>query len=102
MNALYGVVGAVRICGSAAMDICNVAAGRADAYIEPGLHIWDIAAGLLILSEAGGVVTDFCGALHLTSSSMPDKWRNICFDVLAVNRPLYDTFLQLVHQCAHK
>ncbi len=49
----------VRRLGSAAMDICYVAAGIFDAFWEVNLNAWDIAAGYLILLEAGGKVTDF-------------------------------------------
>lgn len=48
----------VRCCGSAALNLCALAAGRADAYLDFGLHCWDVAAGALILNEAGGVVTN--------------------------------------------
>lgn len=43
-----------RICGAAALDICQVAAGGADAFFEPSIYIWDIAAADLILRRAGG------------------------------------------------
>lgn len=51
----------VRRFGAAAIDLCFVASGRADAYFEENLHWWDLVAGQLIVSEAGGVVTDFAG-----------------------------------------
>ena len=51
----------MRRLGSAALDVCYVAAGRFDAYYERGVRPWDIAAGALILEEAGGTVTDFRG-----------------------------------------
>jgi myo-inositol-1(or 4)-monophosphatase len=51
----------VRRFGSAAMDMCYVACGRFDGFWELNLNIYDIAAGQLILQEAGGVVTDFKG-----------------------------------------
>jgi myo-inositol-1(or 4)-monophosphatase len=51
----------VRRLGAAALDLCYVAAGRLDAFYERGLHAWDIAAGGLILEEAGGKVTDYQG-----------------------------------------
>jgi len=44
-----------RRCGSAALDTCSVALGRLDAYYEVGIHSWDIAAGSLIVEEAGGI-----------------------------------------------
>lgn len=47
--------------GSAAMDLCQVAAGRVSAYYEESLSEWDWAAGLLIVNEAGGRVTDYHG-----------------------------------------
>ncbi|MFT5443169.1 MAG: myo-inositol-1(or 4)-monophosphatase [Myxococcota bacterium] len=47
--------------GSAALDLCYVAAGRLDAYWEFKLHPWDVAAGLLIVEEAGGRVSDASG-----------------------------------------
>lgn len=47
--------------GSAALDLCNVAAGRFDGFFEYNLKPWDIAAGALIVQEAGGLVTDFDG-----------------------------------------
>jgi myo-inositol-1(or 4)-monophosphatase len=50
---------AVRRDGSAALDLCYVACGRYDGFWELGLHAWDTAAGLLILKESGGGVTDF-------------------------------------------
>ncbi len=53
---------AVRQSGAAALDLCYVAAGRLDGYVEFGLAPWDVAAGSLIVQEAGGRVTDFGGA----------------------------------------
>jgi myo-inositol-1(or 4)-monophosphatase len=46
----------IRRIGSAALDLCSVAAGRLDAYVERGLHPWDLAAGGLIVEESGGRV----------------------------------------------
>ena len=52
----------MRRLGSTALDLCYVAAGRLDGYYERGIWAWDIAAGGLILEEAGGKVTDYRGA----------------------------------------
>lgn len=52
---------AVRRAGSAALDLAYVAAGRLDAFWEIGLAPWDIAAGALLITEAGGVVSDLEG-----------------------------------------
>jgi myo-inositol-1(or 4)-monophosphatase len=51
----------VRRLGSTALDLCYVAFGRLDGYYERGIWPWDIAAGSLILEEAGGKVTDYLG-----------------------------------------
>lgn len=51
----------IRRIGSAALDLCYTAAGRFDAYWECHLEPWDLAAGKLILEEAGGKVTDYAG-----------------------------------------
>ena len=52
----------VRRTGSAALDLAYVACGRSDAYFEAGVKPWDIAAGVLLVREAGGRVCDFRGA----------------------------------------
>src|SRR5205807_646373 len=51
----------VRRDGSAALDLASVACGRFDGFWEFGLHAWDTAAGVLLVREAGGVVTTFSG-----------------------------------------
>ncbi|RIL00005.1 MAG: inositol monophosphatase [Proteobacteria bacterium] len=53
--------GGVRRDGSAALDLCYVACGRFDAFWELKLHPWDVAAGILLVEEAGGRVTDLAG-----------------------------------------
>jgi len=54
----------VRRDGSAALDLCSVACGRFDAFWEFGLNSWDTAAGMLIVKEAGGMVTNLSGQLY--------------------------------------
>lgn len=56
---VMGEVGGVRATGSAALNLAYVAAGRYDGYWEGGLYPWDVAAGLLMVREAGGFITDF-------------------------------------------
>lgn len=51
----------VRALGTAAVDMCQVATGGADAYYHIGMHCWDIAASAIIVQEAGGVVMDTNG-----------------------------------------
>ena len=53
VGALLGGVRDIRRLGSAALDLCAIAAGRADAYVEEGLNAWDMAAGGLVATEAG-------------------------------------------------
>jgi|EP00389_Voromonas_pontica_P002464 myo-inositol-1(or 4)-monophosphatase len=60
-EALFKQVADIRRAGSAALDLAYVAAGRLDGYWEIGLENWDLAAGLLLVEEAGGLVTDFAG-----------------------------------------
>ena len=52
---------AVRRDGSAAIDLAYIACGRFDGFWEDGLNAWDVAAGVLLIEEAGGLVTDFAG-----------------------------------------
>ena len=58
---LFGSCIEIRRAGSAALDLSYVAAGRLDAYWEIGLKPWDMAAGALLVQEAGGLVSDFGG-----------------------------------------
>ncbi|MDP5254085.1 MULTISPECIES: inositol-1-monophosphatase [unclassified Vibrio] len=57
-----------RRTGSAALDLCYVAAGRVDGYFELGLKPWDTAAGDLIAREAGAIITDFAGGTDYMKS----------------------------------
>src|SRR4030043_255167 len=58
---LFLKVSDLRRAGSAALDLAYLACGRCDGFFEIGLSPWDIAAGSLLIEEAGGVVTDFAG-----------------------------------------
>ena len=60
-KALFPLVSGMRRAGSAALDLAYVASGRLDGFWEIGLKEWDIAAGTLIVQEAGGLVSDFSG-----------------------------------------
>ncbi|ADU97199.1 inositol monophosphatase [Thermovibrio ammonificans HB-1] len=61
-------VSGLRRCGSAALDLAYTAKGVFDGFWEMSLHPWDIAAGILLVEEAGGVVTDFEGGRSFLSS----------------------------------
>jgi myo-inositol-1(or 4)-monophosphatase len=75
----------VRRTGSAAIDLAYVACGRLDGFWEFGLHPWDMAAGLLLVTEAGGRVSDMKGQPHTLRS------RHLLTD----NAVIHDEFLQL-------
>lgn len=64
LGQLAGQSAGVRRMGAASLDLAYVAAGRFDAFFEIGLQPWDIAAGLLLVQEAGGLVSDFNGGLN--------------------------------------
>lgn len=59
--SIYAEAGDIRRSGSAALDMAYVAAGRYDGYWEQGIKPWDIAAGELLVREAGGLICDFSG-----------------------------------------
>ncbi len=61
-------VAGVRRPGAASLDLAYVAAGRYDGFWEAGLKPWDIAAGMLLIQEAGGLVTDFAGGENVLES----------------------------------
>jgi len=86
MDACMRAADGYRRGGSAALDLAYVASGRLDTYWESGLQPWDIAAGVILVQEAGGMVTDTRGAsLNLEKG-----------DVLAANSSLHAAFRSLL------
>ncbi|MCU6736714.1 inositol monophosphatase family protein [Diplocloster agilis] len=75
----------IRISGSAALDLCYVACGRLDTFLERNLKPWDYGAGSLILTEAGGKITDW--------NNQPLSFDRNC-NVLATNGLLHSYFLE--------
>ena len=69
IDAFYGNIGSIRACGSAAMALCQVAAGRLDGYAEQYIGQWDYMAGSLMVMEAGGKVTDYAGSDDFTQGN---------------------------------
>jgi myo-inositol-1(or 4)-monophosphatase len=61
LRRVMAEVAGIRRLGAAALDFAYVAAGRGDGFFEYGLQPWDMAAGILLVREAGGVVTDMDG-----------------------------------------
>ena len=80
INSTHGV----RRFGSAAVDLCYVAIGRFDGFFEYNLNAWDVAAGALIVEEAGGTVTDFYGQADFISNR----------SILASNKKLHEQFME--------
>ncbi|MEZ4332921.1 MAG: inositol monophosphatase family protein [Myxococcota bacterium] len=80
----------IRRDGSAALDLCYVAAGRVDGYWERKLHAWDVAAGILIVEEAGGRVSDARGGPVDRSGR----------DVVATNGRVHASLLEKVRPVA--
>ncbi|MEW6457339.1 MAG: inositol monophosphatase family protein [Acidobacteriota bacterium] len=76
---------AIRRCGSAALDMCYVGCGRFDGYWEIKLSPWDVAAGILIVKEADGMVSDFNGS----EIDMYSK------EVLASNGKIHSQMIQI-------
>jgi myo-inositol-1(or 4)-monophosphatase len=79
----------VRRCGSAALDIVYLAAGRNDMFFELALYPWDIAAAQLIVKEAGGIITDKHG------NELDFSRRN---PVIAANKRLYPLLLEAIKE----
>lgn len=79
-------IAGVRRMGSAALDMAYVAAGRYEAYWENPIKPWDIAAGIIIVREAGGKVSDAHGGQDMFGTR----------SILAASVPMYDPFLKLV------
>ncbi len=79
----------VRRLGSAAMDMAFVAAGRLEGYWEIKLSAWDLAAGVLLVKEAGGTVTDFQGG---------DGYMAPPFAVIAANPQIHPQLLAALHE----
>lgn len=82
-RSLMGVCADIRRSGSAALELCDVACGRAEAYFEALLSPWDYAAGALIVKEAGGLVGDMEGRpLSLTQKSSLAAGNGACYPAL--------------------
>lgn len=84
LRGLYEQSRGVRRTGSAVMDLCFVACGRYDGYLEYGLKPWDIAAGKVIVEEAGGMVTNMDGSI------LNPKEENLLASNGLMHQPLMD------------
>ncbi len=86
MRGLLPKVSNLKVSGSAALDLAYVASGRLDGFWEQGINAWDIAAGSLLVREAGGLVADFSGGQDYLDRG----------DVVAANQRLFNELLTVV------
>jgi myo-inositol-1(or 4)-monophosphatase len=76
----------VRRWGAAALDLAYVAAGRYDGYWERGLNAWDIAAGILLVREAGGLVQPIREGQDMLTDGQ----------LVAASEPIFDNFAAII------
>jgi len=86
-KALFPMTSGIRRAGSAALDLSYVAAGRLDGFWEIGLSEWDMAAGALLIQEAGGLLGDFSGGSNYMSSG----------NIVAGNPKVFKAILQKIY-----
>jgi myo-inositol-1(or 4)-monophosphatase len=88
LGAVMAVSSGVRRMGAASLDLASVAAGRLDGFWERGLSAWDVAAGILLVREAGGVVSDLDGGSKMLDGGT----------LLAANDMLHPQVLKLLKE----
>ncbi|MBT5263897.1 MAG: inositol monophosphatase [Rhodospirillaceae bacterium] len=88
LESVMGSCAGVRRQGAAALDLAYVASGRYEGFWEKGVHPWDIAAGMLLVTEAGGMVSDYNG-----QNRMMEKG-----EVVAVNNRLHTPFQRMLRR----
>lgn len=86
LQAILPVCGDIRRAGAATLDLAYVACGRLDAFWEFGLHLWDFAAGILLVKEAGGLICDPYGGEDYLKTG----------NVVAANPTLMRLFLKTI------
>mgnify|MGYP003642266861 CR=1 FL=1 len=90
LRALLARTSGIRRAGSAALDLAYVAAGRFDGFWEFGLNTWDIAAGVLLVQEAGGLVSDMEGGhTHIETGN-----------IIAANNQIYKNLITTISNAA--
>jgi myo-inositol-1(or 4)-monophosphatase len=87
-QALLPKTAGVRRAGAAVLDLAYVAAGRLDGFWEMGLKPWDMAAGALLVREAGGLVADFSGEQNYLKNG----------NIIAANTAVFDELRKIVNQ----
>ncbi len=92
LRALLPDTAGIRRAGSAALDLAYVAAGRMDGFWEYGLNPWDMAAGILLVEEAGGIISDFQGGFDYFESG----------NIVTANPKILKAMLQAIQPCLAK
>lgn len=87
LSDVFKTCGDIRRGGSAALDLAYTAAGKVDGYWEIGIKLWDIAAGALMVQEAGGLVGDFSGSHDYLQKG----------NIVAANPKVFKALVQKVH-----
>jgi myo-inositol-1(or 4)-monophosphatase len=88
LATFYKSTRGLRRIGTAAVDLAYTACGRFDGYFEYGLSPWDVAAGIVLVREAGGIISDFGGGPEPIVSK----------SILATNKRLYPSVLRVVRK----
>jgi myo-inositol-1(or 4)-monophosphatase len=88
LGAVMGITAGIRRYGSAALDLAYVAAGRYEGFWENGLRQWDVAAGILMVREAGGFVSEIGGKRYELGAP----------DILAANYELHEKLIDLLNR----
>lgn len=84
LSAGMAKIGNIRRLGAAALDLAMVACGRFDGYWEKGINAWDVAAGVVLVREAGGFVSDFSGGQDMLTKG------EVCAGNETIQRQLLD------------
>ena len=92
LEAVMACTAGIRRFGSASLDLAYVAAGKYDGFWETALQPWDIAAGIILVREAGGFVTEIDGGTKMLESG----------SILAANDPLHGPLAKLLRETAAK
>lgn len=88
VSVYFPGMGGLRLMGSAALGLAYVACGRLDGYVHPHLSPWDVAAGVVLVEEAGGKITDWQGIRACSDSK----------EIVAANEALHPEFLRIVQE----
>lgn len=88
-ETLFPLTAGMRRAGSAALDLAYVAAGRLDGFFELDLKTWDIAAGILLIREAGGILSDFQGEENYLDTG----------NIITGNPKIFKALLQNIQPC---